>query len=137
MRLAEVQTWPLLRKRAERGAVHRDLEIGVVEDDERIDAAQLQVGALELAAGALGDARAHRGGAGEGDAGQLRIVDQRLADLRAGAGDHVDHAGRQVTRARARPGAASHSGVSSDGLMTTALPAASAGAIFHTRSRSG
>ena len=64
------------------------------------------------------------------------IVDERLADLVAGAGDDVHHAGRQDLEGR-RASSSVASGVCSVGLMTTVLPAASAGATFHAMSSSG
>ena len=61
-----------------------------------------------------------------------------VADLGAEAGDDVDHAGR---KARPRRTSSANSSVdaevNSDGLITTVLPAASAGAIFQAVSSSG
>ena len=51
MRLAEVQTWPALRKRAQAAPRHGDVEVGVLEHDERVDAAELEVDPLQLLGG--------------------------------------------------------------------------------------
>ena len=53
-----------------------------------------------------------------------------IADRRAGAGDDVEHAGRQDVRRRSRPSMSAVSGVRADGLRMTVLPAARAGPIF-------
>ena len=77
-----------------RDAGHGDVEIGVLEHDERVDAAELEVDLLELLAGLGRDppARGHR--AGEGDQIDARVTDQRLARVRP-TGDDIDHSGRQ------------------------------------------
>ena len=69
------------------GGVH----VGVVEDDGRRLAAELQRVALELLAADGGDLHARRGRAGEGDLVDVGVADQVLADLTAG-GQDVDHA---------------------------------------------
>jgi hypothetical protein len=54
------------------------------------------------------------------------------------AGDHVEHARREDLGLRAQLGhRSSVSGVHSDGLMTTQLPAASAGPSFQAAMYSG
>ena len=65
-----------------------------------------------------------------------RVRTSGLAGLLAGAGDDAHHAGRQDLEG-ARASSSVASGVWSAGLMTTVLPAASAGATFHAMSSSG
>ena len=78
------------------GADHRRLlEVGVVEDQQRVVAAELERHALELLAGDLGDAAADRAGAGEVDHRRARVADDPLADLLV-AGDDVERAGGQA-----------------------------------------
>ena len=48
-RLAAMQLWPLLIRRAAAAGLGRLLEVGVLQDDERIAAAELEHGLLELA----------------------------------------------------------------------------------------
>ena len=78
------------------------------------------------------------GAAGEGDAGAARMGDQRLADRRAVAGQQVP-AGRGAAprRGYSRTASAAISGVCSAGLASTALPAASAAAIWPVKMASG
>ena len=65
----------------------------------------------------------------------LGVGGDRGADV-AGAGEQVDHAGAAGAR-RASASIRVESGVSSEGLQTTQLPAASAGATFQASSSSG
>jgi IclR family pca regulon transcriptional regulator len=74
-----------------RGEVHGLVDIGVVEDQHGRVAAELEVGPLEVLAGELADAAAHRGGAGERDHRDVRVRHQRLAHVGA-AGEHLQHA---------------------------------------------
>ena len=110
---------------------------GVVEDDVRRLAAELQRQLLAGAGDGAGDLLADGGGAGEGHLVDAGVLDDRAAGL-AGAGDDVDHA-----RRAGRPGwqisakSSAVSGVVSAGLRTTVLPAASAGAIFQASISSG
>ena len=81
------------------------------------------------------DPLAGRDRAGEGDAVDPLVADDPRADV-AGAGDEVHDArpaGARSTGASARV----ESGVSSEGLQTVVLPAASAGASFQASSSSG
>jgi ParB family chromosome partitioning protein len=76
-------------------ADHRRLvEVGVVEHDQRVVAAELERHALELGAGDLGDAPADRAGAGEVDHLGAVVGNEPLADLLV-AGDDIEHPGRQ------------------------------------------
>ncbi len=64
------------------------------------------------------------------------MFDERLAVLRV-AGEHVEHAGGRPTSIASSAKASAVSGVYFAGLMTTVLPAASAGATFHANISSG
>jgi hypothetical protein len=68
---------------------HRHVEVGVLEDYQRVDAAELQVDPFQLARRACGDPRTDGGRSGEGDACDVRIVHERLTDL-GPAGHDVD-----------------------------------------------
>ena len=119
----------LVQERAPRAGADGELEVGVVEDDQRRVAAQLQVGALEMACGRLSDATAGGSGAGEGDHPYPWRLDERRADRRVARQD-VQHPGRQPglledPRDRRPPPLTA---VRTSGLSTTALPSASAGA---------
>ena len=86
---------PLVQERAEGRGVHRVLEIGVREDDQRVVAAELEDDALEVAARRLGELPARLGRAGEVDPAHVRVLDQLVADLRRLArrmGDDVQDA---------------------------------------------
>ena len=50
-----MQIWPWWRNDAQRGQPHRLLDVGVVEDEQRRVAAELEVRALEVAARELAD----------------------------------------------------------------------------------
>ncbi len=75
-------------------ALDRAVEIGILEDDERRLAAELERQLLARAGGRLTDGAADLGRAGEGDLVDVVVFDQRRAG-RAVAGDDVDDAGRQ------------------------------------------
>ena len=78
------------------------------------------------------------GRAGERDARDARIGDQRGADDLARARQQREHVGRHAGRVQAsRPRAAAISGVCSAGFATTALPAASAAATWPVKIASG
>src|SRR5437899_831605 len=78
------------------GALDGGHEVGVVEDDERRVAAQLETEPLDLRGGAGHDRAAGRRGAGEGDLPDERVIEQLFLERpgRAG-GDHVEGAGRE------------------------------------------
>ena len=65
------------------------------------------------------------------------MLGQRLAGLRAGAGDDVEHAGRKPDLLGDAPSSSAVSGVSSEGFSTMVQPAASAGATFQAAISSG
>ena len=131
-----MQTCPALRNAAQAPplAATRDLLGDVGADDERVLAAHLEVDSRHPLGARAGDLLAGLDRAGEGEAGDPLVLADPGADV-AGSGDDVDDAGRQVVEASAR--ARVESGVSSEGLQTVALPAASAGASFHASSSSG
>ena len=70
----------------------RLLEIGVLEDDVRRLAAELERDALDGLRGALHDEPSDLGRAGEADLRHVRVLDQALPDHRALADEHADHA---------------------------------------------
>ncbi len=76
------------------GRLGGEIEVGVVEDDHRAVAAELEH--RGLAGGGLGDAAPGLGRADEADAVRARVARDLVADGRAGAGDEVEDAGRQV-----------------------------------------
>ena len=85
-----------LRGAGAEGDDHRDggVEVGVLEDDRRRLAAELEHAALDLRTADLADLLADLGGAGERDHVDVRVGDQVLGRLARG-GDDVDHAGRE------------------------------------------
>ena len=72
----------------------RLVEIGVLHDDQRIVAAELQHDAA--VAGLVGDVLADLHRAGEGDEVAVRVGDHRVADGRRIAGDDREHFRRQA-----------------------------------------
>ena len=81
---------PLIAEGRDDRLEHRDVEVGVGVDDDRVLAAELgdhalDPGAAGLLDGARHDAQAHGARAGEGDEVDLGMGDQRLADLVSGA----------------------------------------------------
>ena len=80
---------------AERGpedALDGEVEVGVVEDDHRVLAAELEMDVLERVGGHLRDADAGLAGAGEGDDAHVGMRHERLAGVLAEAVDRVDDA---------------------------------------------
>ena len=75
-------------------------EIGVVADDERVLAAELEADLCEPSPGGLVDPATGRGGAGEADEVDVLVLDERSARLRPGALDDVEHAVGQAGLAR-------------------------------------
>ena len=78
-------------ERGEGAGRGRGLEVGVVEDDERVVAAELERDALEPLPGERADPPAGRGRAGERDRVDVGVGDDRLADLGV-AEDDVEQA---------------------------------------------
>ena len=84
----------LVEERPERRRVHRVLEVGVGEHDQRVVAAELEQDPLEVAAGRLGELAPGRGRAGEVEPAHERVLDQLVADRPGLAGrvrDDVEH----------------------------------------------
>jgi hypothetical protein len=77
-------------------ALHRDIEVGVVEDDRRRLAAEFQRNALDRGRSEFRDTGAGAGRTGEGDHVDLLVRDQGFAHHRAVAGDQVEDAGRHA-----------------------------------------
>ncbi len=76
--------------------IGRGVEVGVVENDLRRFAAQLERDAGEVLGGGVRDQLADRGRAGEGDLVHAGMTDQRGSDLRSPAGEDVEHARRET-----------------------------------------
>ena len=97
----------VLEDRAE-DVVDRGVEVAVGEHHDRRLAAELQHQPRDVARRPRASRAwpvAHR--AGEGDVVDAGVRDQRRADLRAGAGDHVAHAaGRPASLQQCRPASA-------------------------------
>src|SRR5690606_35825536 len=74
-------------------AVHRAVQVGVVEHDERRVAAELQRELLDGGRALLHERAAHFGGAGEAELAHDLAFAQRRADLARTAGDNVEYAG--------------------------------------------
>ena len=72
------------------------VEVGVGEDQDGVLAAELQHDRDRALGRHRHDRAAGRDRAGEGDAADQRVADQRRARLLAEAGDDVEHAGRQA-----------------------------------------
>src|SRR5690606_33622110 len=71
----------LMHERAERCRVHGALDVGVVEDDQRVLAAELEHAALQQRAGLRGELGADGRRAREADAAHRRIRDELVADV--------------------------------------------------------
>ena len=112
-RPAAKQTWPWNWNDGVGAGGGGGVEVGVVEHDERVVAAELERDLLEQAAGELADAPAGRRRAGERDDVHVRVGDERLADVGA-ADDDLEQALGQAGlaedglehRAAARPASA-------------------------------
>src|SRR5436190_14896623 len=74
----------------------RELEIGVLEDDDRILAAQLEVDVLQVVGGVPHHLDAGLARASERDHGHVRMADEPVADLAPAPVDDVDHACRHA-----------------------------------------
>jgi hypothetical protein len=66
-----------------------EVEVGVVEDDDRVLAAELQMDVLEAVGRRLQDRNAGLARACERDHSHVRVTDEGLADLAAAAVDDV------------------------------------------------
>ena len=114
---------------AEHRAADGAVEIGVLEDDERRFAAELERHVLHPGRGGGVDPGAGRDRAGDGDLGDRGMGGERGPDRAAPWTTLKAPAGRPAS-ARISPSLSAPSGVSSEGLKIIALPQASAGAAF-------
>ena len=78
-------------ERAPERAVDREVHVRVVEYQDRVLSAHLQVKALVLLRAFHADRLSDRGRAGEGDDPDVRMVHERIADLGAGPRDDVEN----------------------------------------------
>jgi hypothetical protein len=88
-----------VEERAEGSGVDGVVEIRVVEDDERVVAAELEHDPLEVASGRLGDLPSRVRRAREVDAAHGRMFGELLADrsrLARTVGDDVEHPRREA-----------------------------------------
>ena len=129
-----MHTWPVIMQPPQAARGGGAVEVGVAQHDHRILAAELEQHRREPPAGAL-----HHAPAGlrrAGDADHVDVVDERRAGL-ARADHHLQHARRAARGSSPATARRTASGVSSDGLMTTALPASSAGTASPSARLSG
>lgn len=119
-----------------RAPARRDLDVDLAghvgTDDERVLAAELEVDPLGAA---QRDPPPGRDRPGERDAVDALVADDRLADV-SRSRKQRDHARREWLEALSAS-ISVEIGVTSDGLQTTTLPAARAGASFQASSSSG
>ena len=91
-----MQRWPEVPNADQRIPSTREVEVGVVHDDDRVLAAELEVDVLEV----VGRVPHHRDAglarAGERDDGHVRVPDEPVADRAAAAVDDVDDARRNA-----------------------------------------
>ena len=92
-RLVAVQRWPGGAERRPDDAVDREVEVGVVHDDDRVLAAELEVDVLEALGRSLEHLHAGLARARERDHADVGMPDEPLADRSAAAVDDVDDAG--------------------------------------------
>ena len=78
------------------GGAHRRADVGVLGDDERRLAAELEAQQLEVVGGVAEHLLAGAHAAGQRDQARDRVAHQRRADALAGAADDVDDAGREI-----------------------------------------
>ena len=96
-------------ERALDGDVGRQVDVGVVNDDERVLAAHLELTLGQPCRTCLRDRVAGGNRSCKADPGDTAIVDEDRSDLRPASHDEVERAGRQAGAAdnlRQRPGAA-------------------------------
>ena len=103
------------------------VDVGVVEDDHRIGAAELERHALHASRGELGDVLSDRRRPGERDLRDSRVGDEGLAEHRPLAGDDLEDVLREPASCMISAIRSVVSGVVSAGFATTALPQTSAG----------
>ena len=105
------------------------IDVGVIEDDRRRLAAQLEADPLELFAADRGDVPAGRRRTGERDLVHARMANQALAGLPPPGTIDTTPSGRSISSSISANHMASK-GVSGAGLTTTVQPAINAGIIF-------
>ena len=132
-----VHTWPWLVKIASGCDLRRLIERGVLIDDDRALAAELEADRLERACGLGGDALARDGAAGEHDLGHHVMGDEGRTGSGAIARHDVDDAGRNARLGDEPREMHDREAACSAGLTTTMLPAAITGAIFQIACSSG
>ena len=129
-----MQVWPELRNLQSDRAGDSRVEVGVVEDDERRVAAELERDLLQLRRALPHQELADLGRAGEPELAHERVRRHLAADrgrVLGGArhdGEHARAAG--PPRSASAATASADSGVCSAGFSTIVQPAASAGAVF-------
>lgn len=84
---------PVRGERAEHGPVEREIEVGVVVDDQRVLGGQLQGNRGQALTRPRGDAAPDRGGAGVGDEAHIGMLHQAVPDLVAQPKHRVDDTG--------------------------------------------
>jgi hypothetical protein len=119
MRLTAVQRWPEFLYEPLGRQRRRFLDIGVLEHDDGIVAAELQH--LALVDGLGGDVLADRHAAGEGHEIDIGTRQQFIGDLGRVARQHRQHRRRQPASYRMSASAYAVSGVFSLGLSTIAV----------------
>ena len=113
------------------------VEVGVLEDDERALAAELERQLLARARRRLADDASHLGRAGERDLVDAGMLDESLRRCAPSPVTTLSTPGGSPASCASSANSSAVSGVNSAGLSTTVLPAASAGAIFHASISSG
>ena len=108
-------------------ALDRQLEVGIVEHDQRRVAAELERDLLDRACALRHQLLADLGRAGEGELADDRVRRELVADDRRLARHDVEDARRQARRSPSSASASAESGVALAGLSTIVQPAASAG----------
>lgn len=110
----------------------RAFDVGIVMDDLRALSAQFEGGGLDPGFGAgRHDPRAGGGRSGEADLADPRVADEIVAHGIPGSLHDIEQPGRKPRLDRQLCEAQRAVGVISEGLTTTALPAARAGPTFH------
>ena len=128
MRERAQQSWPALPKTAPGAAAAAALEVGVGEDDVGRLAAELERDALDRRRRRRAAIpRPDLGRAGEGDLGHVGVLDEPLPADRPGPATTLSTPSGSPASSAIRSSSSAVSGVSSAGLRTTVLPAASAG----------
>ena len=127
----------MLIRLAATAPLHRGVEVGIVEDDEGRFAAQLQVSALEARGGGFRHPHAHLRRAGERHHAHQRMTHQRLPATAPTPVITLKTPGGNPTSAASSASMSVVRGVSSLGLITIVLPAATAGSNFQAAICSG